>query len=498
MRTDLYARKSSSDLGRSVARQERTWRADCEAEGLEPGRVFVDPDFSASQYARKDRPDYTALLEHIRAGETEMVSLWEVTRGSRQMGEWVTFLDLCREKRVMVRVFGDGEDAFTYRTWVQRDRDSLMKEGIAAESEVERIRTRTRAGTADAAHEGRPPGPLLDGYVREYGALTGDSLSPSGAKRREIRQVIDEPRAAIYRAAAEGVINGVPLNFIVRVLTAWGIPTASGGSVWQGTVMRRMLLNPGMQGHRVLAGKIVRRDAWPAIFDPVTAARVREILTESGRRHRSDGRLKYMLTGALKCGACRHPMGSRTWSQQQYQCAQPGCSKVAVSMRLVEDEVSRLIVARLIQHDAMSAPAFAATTDDSAVRAAKAELAVLASRRDELYREAAKPDGPSLALVAAAERELLPRIDAMQDEIRRLTLPPVLHDFDPQDLARRWDSGYYAVGDRRAVVMGLADLVLSPVGKAGRWSRWRLAESRWRGDALTWGERWGAEARIDS
>lgn len=80
---DLYARKSSADGGKPVERQERAWRADCADLEVGPGRVFVDPDFSASRYAKRARPDYLALLEHIRARQCEMVCMWETSRGSR-------------------------------------------------------------------------------------------------------------------------------------------------------------------------------------------------------------------------------------------------------------------------------------------------------------------------------------------------------------------------------------------------------------------------------
>ncbi len=104
----LYARKSTKDAGRSVARQERSWRSDCDSEGLAAGRTFIDPDFSASRYATRERPDYAALLEWIEGRNCQMVSLWEVTRGSRQMTEWSGFLDLCRKMGVLIRIFGDG------------------------------------------------------------------------------------------------------------------------------------------------------------------------------------------------------------------------------------------------------------------------------------------------------------------------------------------------------------------------------------------------------
>lgn len=495
MRSDLYARKSSKDEGRSVARQERAWRADCAAVDAEVGYKFVDPDMSASRYARKDRDGYAELLGHIRSGGCQMLSLWESTRGSRQMGEWVAFLDLCREKRVLIRVFGDGEDAATFRPWVQRDRDTLLREGMKAEGEVEQLRSRTMAGTADAATQGRPAGPLLDGYRRIYGAPTDDSLSISGGKRREIRQVIDEPRAAIYRAAAEGALNGVPLQFMARVLNAWQVPTASGKGQWTGHGIGRALLNPGLQGHRVHGGAVVARDVWPAVIDAATGARLARLLTSTGRRHHSDSSLKYMLSGALLCGACRRPMQGDRWKEKlRYECTRSGCCKVTGPMDRIEEAVSAVVVARLRLPDALSV--FTPAQDSEALNRAQVELDALTGRLGELHREAAKPDGPSVMLVAAAERELLPQIEKAKARVRKLSTPPALQGYDPIDLADRWDSGRYSVGEKRMVVMTLAELVLSSVGKGGRWSMWRLAESRWRGDDRTWGEHWQSEGLV--
>ena len=91
---DAYLRKSNKDDGRSVASQEKDYRDDCEREGLTPGRIFADPDKSASRYARKPRPDYAELVEHIRSGGCELLSLWEASRGSRKLGEWVDLIDI--------------------------------------------------------------------------------------------------------------------------------------------------------------------------------------------------------------------------------------------------------------------------------------------------------------------------------------------------------------------------------------------------------------------
>lgn len=494
MRADLYARKSNSDAGRSVARQERAWRSDCVDEDIEPGRVFIDPDFSASRFATRDRPDYGQLLAHIRGRNCEMVALWETSRGSRRMGEWVEFLDLCRAEGVLIRVFG--EDPYTYDPRRQRDREVLLKEGMAAEAEVEKMRSRTRSGTADAAAQGRPPGPKVDGYIRVYGAPTEGSVSLSGTRRRDIQQVIDEPRAQIYRWAAEGILNGVPANTIARILNAWEVPTPTGQSTWAGNALVSRLLRPSMEGHRELGGVIVARNAWPAILKPEVAAALRQTVRVPDRRiGRADTRLRHQMSGALLCGRCRQGMQGhlrtvRRKSVVRYECEprRNGCGKLSGLAPPIDEIVSQMVIRRLQDPDALRL--FEPVRDDGPVRAAQDALDALTARRDELYSEAARPGGPSMALVAAAERELLPQIEAATVRLRALQVPPVLRGYDPQRLADRWWS--YSVGDRRAVVAGLAEVVLSPVGRGGTWSMLRLGESRWRGAESTWGDAWRA------
>lgn len=490
MLADLYARKSTNDQGRSVARQERMFRADCAAQGITPGRVFVDPDFSASRHARRPRPDFAALLEHIRSSRAEMISMWEVTRGSRQVGEWVSFLDLCRDQGVLIRVFGS-EDPETFDPRRQRDRETLISEGVKAESEVERLRSRVLPGIADAAEQGRPPGPLLYGYRRIYGPPTEDSLSPSGNRRKEIVQLIHEEHAAIVRQLAQDTLAGVPLETQAKRLNKAGVPTASGRGKWSGSAINRLLKNPGYAGHRVRKGQVVAANAWPAILDEETSLSLRSLLETPGRRNHVDTTLAYELSGAARCGLCqRHLRVKPDYRSgvRRYECRNSGCFGVAAPVHLMEPAVDAIVLARLRRPDA--AAAFASSVDRAALGVARSELRALTDRRDELHAAAARPGGPSMALVAAAERELLPLIDVAEAKVRTLQTPPLLRGYDPADLAERWAT--YPVGERRAVIMALADVVLAPVGRRRRWTLWRLAESRWHGDDRTWGDIWAA------
>src|SRR5262245_17757248 len=101
---DLYLRKSTKDEGRSVARQEAELTDAAGRHDLTVGRIFVDPDFSASRYRRRERPDYAALLEHVRHGGCEVLGIFEASRGSRDLTEWSAFLDLCRKHKVRIWV----------------------------------------------------------------------------------------------------------------------------------------------------------------------------------------------------------------------------------------------------------------------------------------------------------------------------------------------------------------------------------------------------------
>jgi len=489
---DLYARKSSSDQGRSVARQKRRWLADCLDLGVQPGRVFVDPNFSASRYGRKDRPDYAVLLDHIRSRHCKMISLWEVTRADRQMGPWVAFLDLCRDLGVFIRIFGDDEPA-TYdpRRW--RDREFLLKEGVAAEGEIEKLRARVKEGIDDAAHQGRPPGPLLYGYARVYGAPTSDSGTESGRKRRTVKQVINEDEARIVRRLAADTLAGIPLQRQAILLNDAGVPTPSGEGSWTGGHINRMLRNPGYEGHRVHRDKVATTGAWPAILDSETASQLRAMLEQPGRLNHADASLAYQLSGGALCGPCRKPLRAKKASgRERYQCLHRGCQAVSVLVRDMDAAVDAFITARLRMPDA--AVAFAPVAGGPGLDAARADLAALKQRLSELEDAASQPGGDSLEFLLAAARKLRPQIEAAAGRVRQLQTPASLRGYDPHDLAERWPD--YPVGERRLVIMALAEVVLSPVGKGGRWSYQRLAESRWRGDTKTWGQIWQREGVV--
>lgn len=479
MRADLYARKSTVDAGRSAARQQREWLNDCASEGLEAGEVFADPDLSASRYARKARPDYANLLAHVRSGRCEMVSIWEASRGSRDLGEWVAFLDLCRAHGVLVRVFSEDQ---TFDPRKQRDRNALVDMGQDAESETERLSGRVVSGTRDAAAAGRPPGPLLYGYRREYGAPVADSLSPSGARRRQIRQVINEEEAAVVRQLLEDTLAGVPLQTQARALNAAGVATPSGRGRWIGAHINRLMRNPGIVGDRVHRGEVVARDAWPALIPRDKFRAVKALLEAPGRVDRRDPGLKYMCSGGAFCGPCGGPLRLKIRTDF-YFC--PLCNKVGAARHLMDRDLSKVMVARLQRPDALAA--LIAEPDEDAAEKARAELGDLREHLDGFYVKAAARQISAEGL-AKVEAGIRPQIDHLERRLRELATPPALRDLADIDVAGGWYE--LPVATQRAIILGLARVVLSPVGKGGRWSLARLGESRWHGDDRTWADHW--------
>lgn len=481
--SDLYARKSTKDAGRSATRQERDWRADCAAEGIVPGQVFVDPDLSASRYSSTPRPDYAKLLTHVRSGNCRMVGMWEASRGSRRLTEWITFVDLCRDMGVLIRIFGDGGRTFDPRR--RRDYRDLADEGMDAHDESARLSDRVRAGLRDAAREGRPPGPLLYGYRRLYGAPSADSRSGGGYRRHEITQVVDETQAAIVRRLAADTLNGEPLIAQARKLNAEGVPTASGAGRWTNVQIGRLLRHPGYVGDRVHRGEVIATDAWPAILDRDDHSRLRALLEAPGRlRNHGRHELAHQLSGAAICGG-RCGTALRTLGGVRYACRKSGCMQVVASMAEMDNAVDRMVVARLLQVDVSAV--FAPAVDDVQVQAVRRELAEAREHLAGFYAEAGL-GRLSARAVATVEATALPRIDRLENKLRRLATPPALRDLAQVDVAGTWHD--LPVGTRREVVRALAQVVLSPSGRGIRWSPWRLAGSRWHGDGLTWGQRW--------
>jgi site-specific DNA recombinase len=473
-KSDLYTRKSSKDDGRSVEAQEDDWRDDCGDQDLEPGRVFTDPDRSASRHARKGRPDFDALIEHIKAGHCEVLSLWEASRGSRKVGEWADFLDLCRNKKVLIRVISHSR---TYDMSVRRDWRTLIDEGVDAADESEKISERTRRGKRKAAMRGRPVGRLAYGFKRVY-----------DDRGHFVEQVEHPDQAPVVREIVRRLADREPAGQVARDLNARRIQAPLGGP-WSDRQVRQIAIKPSYAGQRVHQGETVGDGCWEPIVDPQVWHQAYSLLTQPGRKHNNDSRLSHWLTGAVTCGLCRNKTlraQNRRDGSLAYQCR--GCLRVSASGRGLESIIETLILWRARQRDVLTAAL--PKQDTVALAAAEAEEQTLRRRLDEARAEW-KTGRISAASFGEMERDITPDIELAAAKVRKLSIPPALAELANLDIVNDWvDMG---VRLRREIVVALADIVIAPGAMASgpRFDRLRLVESRWRGEERNWGQMWG-------
>jgi site-specific DNA recombinase len=475
--------------------------------------VFTDNHRSASRFATKPRVGWEQVVAYLAANPVHVLILWEVSRGERRLGPWIALLDLCRERNILIHIVKDDE---TYDPTDARDRKDLAQEGIEAESESERISKRIRRDKRAAAAEGRPAGRLNYGYRRIY-----------NERGQYIRTVLDEHQAMVKRDIIDtGVVEGRPTYAIAQELNAkrhearieawraareaaagpgdwtarwaavqdavelgrrWDSP---GRGVWHPTTILRLAASPTYLGKRVHHGEVVGETDWPQITDEVTFRRIQARLAVKDGRRQRDTRLRNQLSGAITCG--RDGCGGRFAMGRGglfYRCQK--CVRCSINKALADRAVDVMVRARLRQPSA--APLFRQSDDDGAIEAAEQEARTLQTRLDEHYAESAagRLSARGLSMV---EADLLPQIEAAQKRASELSTPSVLRGIDPLALAARWVD--QPVELRRNVIVALADIRVSAIGRGRRPTAWRLAESRWRGDARTWGDHWRAAGEV--
>ena len=81
--------------------------------------------------------------------------IWESSRGSRRVGEWVNLLELCEQRSVSIHVVTHNR---TYDPANGRDRRSLLDDAVDGEYESSKMSARLRRAVAANAMAGRPGG----------------------------------------------------------------------------------------------------------------------------------------------------------------------------------------------------------------------------------------------------------------------------------------------------------------------------------------------------
>lgn len=451
MLADLYLRKSSADGGKSVSQQDEETTDGVLSEGWKIGRRFTDDARSASRYATRGRPDFAALLEHIRAGGCQLLAVWEASRPSRRESTYFELLEACRDAGTLIYVHTHGR---TYDVRRRADWKTLAREALDAADYSAAISEASSRGKRRIAMKGKPAGALLYGYLREYDPHT----------REYLRQVEHPTQAAVVRRMAAAMAAGKSSASIARELNAEGIPRPSGDGPWRGRDIVRYATQPAYVRKRVHRGEILPdvEGDWPAILDEETWRRCCAIAADPSRRSQQGTDLKWFLAGVPRCCyGCADPLRPhRANGARRYACHT--CWRIAVRGEDLDHYIGDVVQARLALPDAKDL--FLPRRNDAEVAKAEADVAQLEAELAE-WRALAKARKVSPASFAEFETDLLPRLDAARARALALAGPAPLPELEGVDVAARWKS--LEPGTRRAVVQLLMNLTVLPAPVRG-------------------------------
>jgi site-specific DNA recombinase len=419
---------------------------------------------SASRYSTKKRDAFGALMADLESGSfsAEVLILWESSRGSRRVGEWVDLIDILAEHDITVFVTTHGRE---YDPRNPRDRRSLLEDAVDSEYESGKTSQRVKRDLERNAAEGRPHGIIPFGYMRERDPRNGHM----------VKQVPDPAEVDVVREIFNRLYRGESLRAICLDFGTRGITTRT-GKPWTESRMRQMVLSGAHAGLRIhdedwkdpkkrrrfagQDGMQVTPADWEAIVEKDVFWSVYNRLTAPERTTTRPGRARHLLSLIAACDPCGGPLTSKLRGGALfYICQAKGC------VRIPEPEldafVEQIVIAYLSREENYSS--FAEKEQQGQeLQQVRGDLAKLRAARSELA-DAVTKRGKSVSWAIAADEEYEKQITALERRERELVVPEALHALmEPgADVAARWDAA--PMSARREIVK----LLLSP-GKAGQ------------------------------
>jgi site-specific DNA recombinase len=460
-----YLRVSGDKSGRmeSPAEQHDVNAEHAARSGWELGDPYAEPEaVSASRWSAKVRGAFAELLADLEAGRfgAEVLLMWESSRGSRRVGEWVRLIDACEGAGVTIYVTSHGR---LYDPADDRDRRTLLEDAVDSEWESAKISKRVRRTTAARAARGEPHGRIPYGYRRVYDPLT----------RRLIAQEPHPEESAVIIELFERLLAGHAFKAIARDFRERGIMTRGTRKCpphpFAPVALRAMALNPAYAGLRTWSPSGKRGVAeprrpgslrgavegtWPAIVDLAVFHAVWAQLTDPERSTWRPGGAKHLLTLIAACGACRGPLTVEyRHGLRSYVC------RDGSHVKQLADEMDAAVADEIIEY--LSRPDNAATQpsphDAPELLRVRAELAAARSDLADWQRRAGRRE-VTPASFAAIEPVIIADVTRLEGRARELSAPPVLSAWlgSRAEVTARWEAAPAAARRR------LARLLLSP------------------------------------
>jgi DNA invertase Pin-like site-specific DNA recombinase len=400
----------------------------------------------------------------------DLLVLWESSRGSRQVSEWVALLEACEAASVRIHVTSHGH---TYDPARPRDRRSLLEDALDSEYESGKTSERVRRAMVSNAERGEPHGRTPFGYRRRYNPVTRrlEAQEPEPDEARIVTEIF-------FRLYRHHSLREICADFARR-----GITTRSGGK-WSANMIRDLAIRPLYAGLRAYqpGNKSGRyrgsleaavKGTWPAIVDLDTFAAVRATLIDPARRRHRSGKACHLLSLIARCDVCGEGLKALTEKRKGrtdraiYRCMARGC--VSISEPRLDACVTDVVLGYLRQPDVAG---YVLAADDSGELAAlEGSLATARAELSTLH-EAVKAGKLSITALIDLEGPLARRVEDLEARQRELTTPSELAwllEPGQDTMAARWDSAPLAAKRDVARLLcspaALGELRVKPTGR---------------------------------
>ncbi len=478
----IYGRASRDPRGggTSVTKQLERGRDFAKREKVQVVAEIRDDNKSASRGSR-ERAGFAEVRGLIERGQADLLILWEVSRSSRDLEEFMGLVNACSDIGLEIAVSGTRYDPSKVNDWLP-----LAFQGVMAEAEARRIKQRNIDSVETNARRGTPHGRIPYGYRRIYDPKTGVLITQSPYDEHDPGRL--SPQAQVIAEAVQAVLKGVTLRQICRDLNARGVPTPRRARkqtlaenprgvvrVWEPSTLRQLLLSPTIAGRRVHRGEDIGPAAWDPIVDYSTWLRLRNYLRDPSRLTVSDPRgpaPRHLLSGIALCGECGARMKAATNMSRiprAYTCRTEGCMRVTATADRVDERVEAVLMALFERPDFQSALTDAHERRDTAATRSPDVASVIAEKEAELDAVEKLRDSGELTLraYAAETRRIEQAVEHLRSQqVATVTSPALRRLLTATTLQDGWKTA--DLMDRREVVRLLLEVTVKRAKIRGR------------------------------
>lgn len=481
IRSRQYERASQDASGQesSVSTQRRRNDSKRIENGWTSAGAYTDNDKPASRKARKpgSRPDYERMLEDIRRDPCDVLILFEMARGQRDLAVYVAIRDLCLENGPFFWMVGDN----LYDLRDKNDKQQLNAMASKAEGGSDDISEAVSAGLESQAQEGRPHGPIPFGYIRLKNPHTGKFDS----------QIIDDvPRgswnaADVVRGIFADYLAGVPVYAICEQLNEKGVPAPRlFGAIrrgdtekaarwahtrWDESPVYNILRNAAYIGVRIHKKVMTKEQCWDALIDEDTffkAARKMERQSFTGERPSA---AQTLLTCLAMC-QCGKEMthqrfdGSGSNRAPTYRCRRGDSTVPQVD---AEEYVETIFLAFVANPATAERLAVDTSVDTARAKDRAAKLRAKLAWWKERMEDEERPDVSEEDYDRHAAK-LLPQIREAELDADRAGAPGV-RSLLGADAVAKWEA--FLLPRKREILREAATITVHPCGRGNRNAR---------------------------